>query len=73
MPTSAPGRGPTPAELQALVDGKTKPPGSLGRIEELAVQLALLQGTVAPTAERVRHLIVAADHGIAAQGVSAYP
>ncbi|MGL4177001.1 MAG: nicotinate-nucleotide--dimethylbenzimidazole phosphoribosyltransferase, partial [Dermatophilaceae bacterium] len=46
---------------------------SLGRIEELAVQLALLQGTVAPTAERVRHLIVAADHGIAAQGVSAYP
>ncbi|MGL5908944.1 MAG: nicotinate-nucleotide--dimethylbenzimidazole phosphoribosyltransferase, partial [Phycicoccus sp.] len=72
-PTSAPDRGPTRAELQFLIDGKTKPLGSLGRIEELAVQLALLQGTVAPTAERVRHLIVAADHGIAAQGVSAYP
>lgn len=59
--------------LRAAIDGKTKPPGSLGRIEELAAQLARLQGTLAPRAERCRLLLFAADHGIAVQGVSAYP
>lgn len=59
--------------LRAAIDGKTKPPGSLGRIEALAARLARLQRTLAPRAERCRLLLIAADHGIAAQGVSAYP
>jgi nicotinate-nucleotide--dimethylbenzimidazole phosphoribosyltransferase len=59
--------------LKAAIDGKTKPPGALGRIEALAAQLARLQRTLAPRADRCRLTIFAADHGIAAEGVSAYP
>jgi nicotinate-nucleotide--dimethylbenzimidazole phosphoribosyltransferase len=51
----------------------TKPAGSLGRLESLAVRLAALQARERPGAERVRIAVFAADHGIAAQGVSAYP
>ena len=51
----------------------TKPPGSLGRLETLAVQLAALQGTDRPTMQRVQVCVFAADHGVAAQGVSAFP
>jgi nicotinate-nucleotide--dimethylbenzimidazole phosphoribosyltransferase len=61
------------AALKAAIDGKTKPTGALGRIEALAAQLARLQGTLAPRADRCRLTIFAADHGIAAEGVSAYP
>jgi nicotinate-nucleotide--dimethylbenzimidazole phosphoribosyltransferase len=51
----------------------TKPAGALGRLETLAVELAALQHTDRPSAERVPIIIFAGDHGIAAQGVSAYP
>ncbi|HEX9627340.1 MAG TPA: nicotinate-nucleotide--dimethylbenzimidazole phosphoribosyltransferase [Acidiferrobacterales bacterium] len=51
----------------------TKPPGSLGRLEELAVRLAAMQGSQAPSVERVRVTVFAADHGVAAESVSAYP
>jgi len=51
----------------------TKPPGSLGRLEELGVLLAAMQCTQRPTLERVRIVVFAADHGVAAEGVSAYP
>lgn len=51
----------------------TKPPGSLGRLEALAVQLAALQGRERPSLERVQACVFAADHGVAAQGVSAFP
>lgn len=51
----------------------TKPAGSLGLLEMLAVQLAALQGRAAPSAERVAITVFAADHGIAARGVSAFP
>lgn len=61
------------AALAAAIDGKTKPPGALGRIEELAAQLARLQRSLTPRAETCRLTIFAADHGIAAEGVSAYP
>ena len=59
--------------IQAAIDGKTKPPGSLGRIESLAAQLATLQQRLDPRAESCRLTIFAADHGIAEAGVSAYP
>jgi len=51
----------------------TKPPGSLGRLEEVAVRLAAMQGTAAPDLERVRIAVFAGDHGVAAEGVSAFP
>ena len=59
--------------LAAAIDGKTKPPGSLGRIENLAAQIARVQRTMIPKAERCRLTIFAADHGIAEEGVSAFP
>ncbi|ANW03253.1 nicotinate-nucleotide--dimethylbenzimidazole phosphoribosyltransferase [Bradyrhizobium icense] len=51
----------------------TKPTGALGRLEHLAIELAGLQQTDRPRAERVPIIVFAGDHGIAAQGVSAYP
>jgi nicotinate-nucleotide--dimethylbenzimidazole phosphoribosyltransferase len=54
------------------LDSLTKPAGSLGRLEEIALRLALLRGG----APEVRHPVIftfAADHGVAAEGVSAYP
>jgi len=54
-------------------DTLTKPPGSLGRLEELAVSLAGMQGSPRPVLERVHIAVFAADHGVAAEGVSAYP
>ena len=54
-------------------DMLTKPRGSLGRLEDLAVWLAAWQGRIKPSLERPRCLIFAGNHGIAARGVSAYP
>lgn len=51
----------------------TKPPGSLGRLETLAIELAALQGRPQPGLDRVRIGVFAADHGVAAEGVSAFP
>src|SRR6516165_10853481 len=51
----------------------TKPAGSLGRLEELAVWLAQWQGRALPRLERVLVLVFAGNHGVAARGVSAYP
>jgi nicotinate-nucleotide--dimethylbenzimidazole phosphoribosyltransferase len=51
----------------------TKPPGSLGRLEELAVWLARWQGREIPTLDRVTIAVFAGNHGVAARGVSAYP
>ena len=59
--------------LQALIDGKTKPVGSLGRIEALALQLAKLQGTLRPDTSSCGLTLFAGDHGMATAGVSAYP
>ena len=61
------------ARLRALVDGKAKPPGSLGRLEDLAVQLGLIQGTPSPRVERATLIVFAGDHGLNEDGVSAYP
>ena len=51
----------------------TKPPGSLGKLEELAVKLADLQQTEAPCADNIAIAVFAGDHGVAAEGVSAFP
>ncbi|MFW2543571.1 nicotinate-nucleotide--dimethylbenzimidazole phosphoribosyltransferase [Primorskyibacter sp. 2E107] len=60
-------------DLQAKIDGKTKPLGALGQIELLAAKTARLQGTLEPVMDRARLVIFAGDHGIARSGVSAYP
>lgn len=59
--------------LKAAIDGKTKPLGALGRIEELAAQIARAQKSLLPRVEHCRLTIFAADHGIAEEGVSAFP
>jgi nicotinate-nucleotide--dimethylbenzimidazole phosphoribosyltransferase len=51
----------------------TKPPGSLGQIERLAIRLAALQSTSEPAVDRVHIAVFAADHGVAAEQVSAFP
>lgn len=60
-------------EFRALIDGKAKPPGSLGRIEDLAVQLALIADRPNPDGEYALLLVFAGDHGLTESGVSAYP
>src|SRR2546422_1021257 len=60
------------AEAQRHLDSLTKPPGSLGRLEEIAARLAALAGG-APRVERPHIFTFAADHGVVAEGVSAYP
>src|SRR5690349_16811082 len=51
----------------------TKPPTSLGRLEEVANQLAAIQQTTTPRVAKKRIYVVAGDHGVTAEGVSAYP
>ncbi len=51
----------------------TKPPGSLGVLEQIANRLAAIRQTLEPTVSRQRIYVVAADHGVVAEGVSAYP
>jgi len=58
---------------QHKMDNKTKPLGSLGRLEDLAVQLCLIQGTLEPNIGKKHLFVFAADHGVVEEGVSAYP
>jgi nicotinate-nucleotide--dimethylbenzimidazole phosphoribosyltransferase len=59
--------------LQDLLDNKTKPIGSLGRLETLAKRIGLVLGTDAPVLHEPQLVVFAADHGLATRGVSAYP
>ncbi len=61
------------AAIQHKLDFLTKPQGSLGRLEELALQYALIKGTLEPTLKNKLAVVMAADHGVAAEGVSAFP
>lgn len=61
------------AFAQTRLDRLTKPLGSLGRLEELAVRYAMITGEVKPTVPRGAVFTFAADHGVAMEGVSAYP
>jgi nicotinate-nucleotide--dimethylbenzimidazole phosphoribosyltransferase len=59
--------------VQAHLDDLTKPQGSLGRLEELAMRYCLIQGTPRPRLGAKRICCFAGDHGVAAEGVSAFP
>jgi nicotinate-nucleotide--dimethylbenzimidazole phosphoribosyltransferase len=60
-------------EAKARQSVLTKPPGALGQLETLAIQLAAMQGTPHPIIEKVHIAVFAADHGVVAEGVSAFP
>jgi nicotinate-nucleotide--dimethylbenzimidazole phosphoribosyltransferase len=63
----------TPADIRGYLDRLTKPPGSLGRLESLAVRLAGVQQTLAPRTRPRRLVLFAADHGVVAESVTAWP
>lgn len=61
------------AYLIEKIDNLTKPKGSLGRLEELAVQIGTIQQNLTPSIENPYHIIFGGDHGITAEGVSYSP
>lgn len=69
----------TPVDVRAADDARlrqdqlTKPPRSLGRLEELSIQLASIHGGIEVALDRRAVLVFAGDHGVVAEGVSAYP
>jgi nicotinate-nucleotide--dimethylbenzimidazole phosphoribosyltransferase len=61
------------AHIRARLNSLTKPVGSLGRLEDLVLQLGLIQRTETPSADRKAMMIFCADHGVVEEGVSPYP
>ena len=59
--------------IQAKIDNLNKPKGSLGRLEELAMQICLIQQTLSPSLAHPCHLLLGGDHGIEREGVSVSP
>ena len=59
--------------IQAKIDNLNKPKGSLGRLEELAMQICLIQQTLEPSLAHPCHLLLGGDHGIEREGVSVSP
>ena len=73
MPDIAPLDRSTETAIRAIIDGKAKPPGSLGRIEALALQLGMIAHPQPPCANNAVLMVFAGDHGLTAEGVSQYP
>lgn len=63
----------TPETVQARLDALAKPPGSLARLEALAVELALAQQSLTPVTRPRRIVLFAGDHGVVVQGVTPWP
>ena len=61
------------AAIQEKIDNLNKPKGSLGRLEELAMQVCLIQQTLEPSLAHPCHLLLGGDHGIEREGVSVSP
>ena len=59
--------------LQSKLDNKTKPIGALGHLENLALRIGLILGNKNPELIKPQMLVCAADHGLTAEGISAYP
>ena len=70
LPAGHPAASAAVAQREATL---TKPPGSLGRLENLVAWLAHWQGHAPPRLDRAEVLVFAGNHGVTAQGVSAYP
>ncbi len=60
-------------KMQAYQDNLTKPKGSLGKLEDYAMKMALIQGSVPPKLEKKAVYVFAGDHGVVDEGVSLYP
>ena len=60
-------------QIQHKINHKTKPLGALGKLEEVALQIAMIQETLTPALVKPHIVVFAASHGIASEGVSAYP
>ncbi|MGH9594270.1 MAG: nicotinate-nucleotide--dimethylbenzimidazole phosphoribosyltransferase, partial [Bryobacteraceae bacterium] len=59
--------------IRARLDSLTKPPGSLGRLEDLVLQLGLIQGTETPSVDSKAMMLFCSDHGVVEESVSPYP
>jgi nicotinate-nucleotide--dimethylbenzimidazole phosphoribosyltransferase len=60
-------------QIRARLDALTKPPGSLGKLEDIAVRMGLIQGSLMPEIRARRMIVFCADHGIVEEDVTAYP
>ena len=68
-----PSNGEMETAIQRKIDNLNKPKGALGRLEELALQVCLVQQTLDPRLTHPCHLLLGGDHGIEKEGVSATP